>query len=113
MDMLMNNMLMPRSNPLRLSSTGFTSQIDIISMAFTIGFVFYLSQRGCFHYKLDLEQFPTCGDQTNCDITGYEMMYIEEYPMWPCKMYIRECEAADRVTCITILFTTLFYGLML
>ena len=51
---LMNNTLTPRFNPLRLTSTGFTSRVDIISMAFTVGFVFYLSWRGCFHYKLDL-----------------------------------------------------------
>ena len=76
-DILMNNTLTPRSNPLRLTSTGFTSRIDIISMAFTIGFVFYLSQRGCFHYKLDLEQFPTCGDRMNPDTTGYEMMMLK------------------------------------
>ena len=81
MDILMNNTLMPRSNPLRLTSTGFTSRINIISMAFTVRFVFYLSLRGCFHYKLDLEQFPTCGDRMNRDITGYETMYIEEYPV--------------------------------
>ena len=29
MDMLMSNTLMPRFNPLRLASTGFTSRIDI------------------------------------------------------------------------------------
>ena len=43
MNMLTNNMLMPRFNSLRLASTEFTSRIDIILMAFTIGFVFYLS----------------------------------------------------------------------
>ena len=110
--LMTNNTLMPRSNPLRLTSTGFTSRIDIISMAFTIGVVFYLSQRGCFHYKLDLEQFPTCGDRMNRDITGYEMMYIEEYPVWPRKTYIRECTSVGRViyisqSCLPLSFTVL------
>ena len=69
-------------------------------------------------YRKTLKEchFPTAlraKNRMNRDITGYKTMYIEEYPVWPRQTYIRECEAVDRVMFGTILFTSLFYHLML
>ena len=87
--------MMPRFNSLWLASMEFTSQVDT-SWWLNSGLCLPLIER-MFILRVRHLQGLSRGDRMNHDITGYEMIHIEEYPVWPRKTYIRECEAVYRV----------------
>ena len=76
-DMLMNNILMPRFNSLRLASMGFTSWVDYYQWHSSPGLcVLPLTER-MFHYELDLWQFSTRGDRTNPDRVAHNQSDVD------------------------------------